>query len=445
MKKIIFYIAILCLLFTQACNKEDSLNADLSRYNIDTFENGPLDDWLTTEFLDPYNMEVKYRYDRYMLALNKEIVPVFESQVQPAMEDVRDIWLKPYEEVAGKTFIKTLAPKQIVLVGSAEYNTNGTITLGTADGGRRIVLYVINNYSKTNLSAVTQMMHTIHHEFTHIINQQVPIPPDYKTISTEYTGNWTQASASEAKSLGFISQYARANEMEDFAEMTSLMLVNGPEWFNSYVNTASASAATKLRKKEQLVVDYFKLSHGIDFRALQAKVQARMELLNPVSFGTHLARGAYTSINIPATQPGQSTAFRSAFTAAKNTVQAVNNLTLGDEIRLVYFSPGTDLTQVQLQYTMVRGTTTYLAYFDYTMTVNAAGRVRFTRVAARGTTAQYGNASAISANMAALEAYITGSDFQANWMTAIIPDSKGKLGGFFKVADPASYFYGSLQ
>ncbi len=433
------------LVLAQSCTKDDTLNADLSKYNIDTFEKGPLDEWLEDEFLDPYNIEVQYRYDRYMLALSKELVPPLESQVQPAMEDVRDIWLKPYEEVAGETFIKKLSPKQIVLVGSAEYNTNGTITLGTADGGRRIVLYVINSYSKTNLSAVSQMMHTIHHEFTHIVNQQAPIPPEYKTISTEYTGNWTQASAAEAKSLGFISQYSRANEMEDFAEMTSFLLVSGQDWFNAYVNTASATAATKLRKKEQLIVDYFKLSHGIDFRALQARVQARMEAINPTSFGTNLARGSYSTITIPATQAQQSTAFKTAFNTAKATVQTAYNLTLADDIKLVYFNQSADLTQVQLQYTISRGSSIYLAYFDYNMTVSAAGRVKFTRVAARGTTGQYQNAASINPGMATLETYITGTEFQANWVTSIIPDSKGKLGGFFKVNDATSYFYGSLQ
>lgn len=446
-KNLLFYFILFVLAGVSSCSKDEALNADLSKYNVDDYKKGPLDEWLVKEFLDPYNMEVMYRWDRYQLNVSKDLVPPEESQVQPAMEDVRDIWLKPYLEIAGEAFIKRLSPKQIVLVGSAEYNSNGTITLGTADGGRRIVLYVINNYSKTNLSAVRQMMHTIHHEFAHIINQIVPIPAEYKKISPEYTGNWTQASAAEAKSLGFITQYSRANEMEDFAEVISSLLVEGQDEFNAYVNTAPESARVRLRKKEQIVVDYFKLSHGIDFRALQAKVKERIEQISPSNFGTNLSRGAYTKITInPNAQASQSAAFRTAWNTAKaNLAASPYGLVLGDEFAITYFNPSTDLTQVQFQMTMMQGTSSFAAYFDYTMAVTSTGRVTFTKVAARGSGGAYGNAALMVPYITAFENYLTSGPFQANWMTSIIPGSKGSLGGFFKVSDQTSYFYGALQ
>ncbi|RZK36776.1 MAG: hypothetical protein EOO90_26705, partial [Pedobacter sp.] len=235
-------LALGMLTILASCKKEGTLNANLDAIdqNIITNKNAT-DIWLDQNFLNPYNIETKYRFDRFELPSGKNITPPSVEQVIPAMEMVRDVWIRPFESAGGSDFIKKISPKQFVLAGSAEYNSNGTITLGTAEGGRKIVLYVINSFDKTNLASVKQMIQVIQHEYTHILNQTVDFSPEYQTVSRGgYEANWTQRSLAEAYSLGFITQYARVSPGEDFAEQSSNMLMMGRVQYNAIVATLAA-------------------------------------------------------------------------------------------------------------------------------------------------------------------------------------------------------------
>src|SRR5690606_35712256 len=266
--------ALFALMILTSCEKEETLNANLDVIDERIIAKTAIDEWLDDNFLTPYNIETKYKFDRFELDLDKNITPPIESQVIPAMEMVRDVWIKPYEAVGGPTFIKKISPKQFVLAGSAEWNDNGTITLGTAEGGRKIVLYVINEFDKTNRANVEQMMQTIQHEYAHILNQTIDYPTDYQTISRGgYVANWTQETLASGRALGFITQYARSAPGEDFAEMVANMLMMGRVKFNGIVNSIGVDGQTKIRKKEQAVVDYYKTAFNIDFYALQTEVQ----------------------------------------------------------------------------------------------------------------------------------------------------------------------------
>lgn len=277
------YIRLFLLLFTvsfiSACSKDDDPDTPLPGLGGEKWANGPIDNWLRENYVNPYNIEVKYRFDGYEVALNRVLSPVREDRVIPVMETIRKTWIEPYEQEAGATFIKSLAPKQFVLIGSAEYNSNGTITLGTAEGGRKIVLFVVNDFDPKLESEVKQMLHTIHHEFAHILHQTVMYPEEYKRITTDYTASWNDFSLADARSRGYITQYARSSPDEDFVEMISIMLIEGKDGFNAIVNSAPESAQALLRKKEQYVVRYFKETWNIDFYALQARSEAAIDAL----------------------------------------------------------------------------------------------------------------------------------------------------------------------
>ena len=277
------YIRFLIILFAvslfSACSEEDDADTPLPDLGGETWVNGPVDSWLYENFVAPYNIEVKYRFDKYEVALNRVLSPVREDKVIPVMETIRKTWIAPYEQVAGETFIKSLSPKQFVLVGSAEYNTNGTITLGTAEGGRKVVLFVVNDFDPKLESEVKQMLHTIHHEFAHILHQNIMYPEEFKRITTDYTASWNDFSLADARSRGYITEYARSSPDEDFVEMISIMLIEGKAGFDAIVNSAPESAQPLLRQKEQYVVRYFKEAWNIDFYDLQAKSQAAIEAL----------------------------------------------------------------------------------------------------------------------------------------------------------------------
>ena len=255
--------------------------------NDDTRPATTLDVWLRNNFTNPYNIDVKYYWDASEVDIYKTLVPPKTSQVQPVMDVVKKVWIDTYSELAGEAFIKQYCPKQFVLVGSARYNFDGTITLGTAEGGRKVVLYVVNDFVQKDAYAVKEMMHTIEHEFAHILHQTKPYAAEFRQLTPgDYTANWNTFSVSAARQRGFITNYAMLSPDEDFAEMVAMMLVEGKEGYENILRCyTSASAEALIRKKEQLVVEYFESKYGIDFYALQTKVQEAIRAFAPDAGG----------------------------------------------------------------------------------------------------------------------------------------------------------------
>lgn len=455
MKKILLYL-MLPLTIMVSCKKEETLNVDITKSNLDTYVRGSLDTWLETNFLNPYNMEILYRFDRYQGSIDKEIAPVMENKVQPIMEGVNEIFIKPYLEVSSKAFLLPILPKEIALFGSGEYSES-QITLGTADAGRQINLYEVNAYDKNNVASVMgsaerpAAFHTMHHEFAHILHQNVPVPPGYEEISSNYVGSaWVGAGnpAATAKSLGFISRYARNNKNEDFAEMIASLLVGGQDVFDAYVNTATdATAITKLRKKEQVVVDYYKSAHGIDFRKLQAKVRSAIETYSPVTIvpvPTRLSQGSYKGFNIDKNASNQSAEFVTAYNtsiAAASTPQYASPVF--PTFELVFTNPAVNRTDMILKFS--DGGYSYWYTITATITTGAAGTIKLARGVQPTTGATYTNGTFLQVPMKPLLDYLTTKTFRVNWVENLIPGSRSSILGFFDNATGQLAFYANLQ
>lgn len=444
-------VALAVITFLASCKKEGTLNANLDIIDQNIIKNkNATDIWLDQNFLNPYNIETKYRYDRFELALSKNITPPLIEQVIPAMETVRDVWIKPFEAAGGADFIKRISPKQFVLAGSAEYNSNGTITLGTAEGGRKIVLYVLNDFDKTSLPSVTRMIQVIQHEYTHILNQTVDITPEYQTVSRGgYEANWTQRPLTEAYSLGFITQYARVSPLEDFAEQSSNMLMMGRVKYNGIVASLPADAQVKLKKKEQYVVDYFKTAFNIDFYQLQAEVQKALFNISAPVLHRMIGPGiGYTTLTTnPSAEPNQSAEFLAAWNTAKTAVAAIGGA--GRQLNNMQLIFGANnLLTVRYNYTNSAGSALQ-ADADYTMAVNATtGVATITLNATQPTTTTYGNMNTLRPGVAAINTYLTSGTFRINWINQIIPGQigfVGSLGAFYKTANANSYIYGVMN
>lgn len=271
-----------CLaILVSSCRKSQDLTDQVNKIDFigDRNQlNGPIDEWLYQNITVPYNIKVDYKWDRSKFDLSKTLTPVDESKVIPVAQKILDFYLKPYQAEAGDYFIKRFPPKEFMFVGSAEYNTSGTVTLGTAEAGRKVVLYRLNEIDDNNWTAVQRMLKTIHHEFTHILDQNRAMSPDYGAINkADYVEDaWNNFSEQEDLDLGFITPYARSLKSEDFAEMVAVLLVYGQDYFNTKVNSAAQQGQNNLRKKEQMVVDYFKTNWNIDFRSLQQRIQSLM-------------------------------------------------------------------------------------------------------------------------------------------------------------------------
>jgi substrate import-associated zinc metallohydrolase lipoprotein len=284
--KNIIAIMIILALTGAACNdpynENDTSDPDYVT-NDETREPTELDNWLTNNFTTPYNIQVKYRWDNSELDPYKNLTPPAVTKVQGVMDVVKKVWIETYNQVAATNFIKEYCPKQFVLVGSANYNYDGSTTIGTAEGGRKVVLFVVNDFDPHNNAGVKQLIHTVQHEFGHILNQNISYQPEFKEVTAgNYTANWSSVSLSEARARGFITSYAMASTDEDFVEMIATMLVEGKDGYERILACeTNASSRQLLKKKEQYVVEYFRAKYNIDFYALQTKVQEAINAIAP--------------------------------------------------------------------------------------------------------------------------------------------------------------------
>lgn len=299
--KVAFFVLSLGAFFT-SCKKEDALgNVDnIPGLGGDTWASGPIDKWIYDTLTVPYNIGVKYKWDQFELNnyFDKTLVPPKEERIIPVMSSIKKVWIDTYISEAGNLFFKTISPKFMVLVGSPIY-VRGAIVEGFAEGGRKIVLSNINNfrikgmpgYTTADTDVVIRMFHVIHHEYSHILDQNIKVPIEFSASSANsYTSDWLNISDNEALSEGFITPYAQSSKDEDWAEMVSLMLVQGKPWFDNLVNSINYTGTTangltaeqaraRLRQKETTVVSYFKQAWNIDFYNLQAKTKAAINAL----------------------------------------------------------------------------------------------------------------------------------------------------------------------
>ncbi len=181
--------------------------------------------------------------------------------------------MKPYEKVAGNDFLKKYSISKFVLVGSAEYQNNGTIILGTAEGGTKVVLYMINDFELAKKEEVTRMLHTIHHEFAHILHQHIHYPQAWRGVSTQwYTQTWMNTPLSQAQAQGFVSSYAKSAEQEDFVETIAYLLIQGQESYDKLI-ADNKEVANVFTTKQRIVEQYYKEVFNINFKELQKEVQ----------------------------------------------------------------------------------------------------------------------------------------------------------------------------
>lgn len=277
MKKLNFYkkvIALSSVLLLGACASDEPLTDSILDVSIPS--KTALDTWIDTNLLDPYNINVQYKWNQNVVDNNRYLAPPLQTKVQPALEIVQKIWLESYKTIGGPDFVKKIAPREFVLVGGVNLNTTGTITLGLAEGGQRITLFEVDNVNKKDRANVKRFIHTIQHEYIHILNQTKPF--DEKTLSkitpTGYTSNWYATSTTVAREEGFITDYARSNINEDFAEMASTMLVNSKAEYDAILaGITNQTAVANIRAKEAVVVKYFKDSFNMDFYKLRDEAE----------------------------------------------------------------------------------------------------------------------------------------------------------------------------
>ncbi len=446
---IVFILAVTI----SSCKKEESANIDLTKYVDNPVANTALDAWLKATFLDPYNMDVIYRYSDFYKDNDKVVSPANPAKVQPQMQTVLEGFINPYRKVAGATFIKTMLPKEWVLFGSGAYQTDGSMILATASAGRRVTIYDVNNFDATNADGVTRKLRTIHHEFTHILNQLVAMPTDFQTITkSTYNATWTTVPDATARDNGYVSPYASSQAGEDFAETVSHLLVLGQAWFDARANASTVTGKAALKAKEASVVQYFTINLGVDFRALQREIQTVVRdtyKLPSSTFAYWMGQNLFKTMTINLEDPLYTANPMSAdFTTAYNTFKAAvlaANATQKYHLDYIQFR-FESTTVLTVRGAFSNATTQYFGDYSFTYTINpTTGAVTFTKVA-NGTGTTFSNGALFTASFTStIQAYLTGKTFIAEWMPMTIDNTNfNSFGGMYVSGTPSNYFFGSL-
>ena len=281
MKKYLLYALLAVSTGTALVScSEDDLNAE-SVITIDKKQANDFDKWLTANFVNPYNLEFKYRYEYKETDANYYTVPAELNQAIEMAHLVKYLCLESYDEVAGIDFTRNYFPKMIFTIGEWEYRNNGTIILGTAESGKKILLTGVNyldTYKSSPAALNKYYFKTIHHEFTHILNQTKEYSAEFKLITgnSYVADSWSEEPFTEGYlERGFISDYAQHSDTEDFAEMMSLYVTNSKEQWDEWMAEAGENGAPLLQAKLDIVKSYMKDSWGVDMDKLRDTILRR--------------------------------------------------------------------------------------------------------------------------------------------------------------------------
>lgn len=285
-------ITVAAVLAVSSCNRKDDLNPQ-SIITADKVQYTPFDLWLNQNFVNTYNIQFKYRYETIEADYNYYTVPADYDNAIILAHLVKYLCLEAYDVAGSIEFTRANFPKLIFCIGEWEYKNNGTMILGTAEGGRKILLAGVN-YLGQYVKNVSDLNHyyfkTIHHEFTHILNQTKDMPTSYQFVTPadyvadEWSSDMFDTAVKEDGSgylqKGFISAYAQHSYTEDFAEMLSMYVCYSDEQWNEWLTQADSNdcgGSELINSKLSLVKAYMNDSWGIDLDKLHRAVQERQK------------------------------------------------------------------------------------------------------------------------------------------------------------------------
>ena len=292
MKKTYIVFALLAMVFgllTSCC--EEKLNSQTIFPDV-TDKPDHLEEWIADNYLLPYNVDFQYKLDEIETDRKHNLVPADSAKSAKLAIIIKYMWFDAYNEVVGQSFIKENSPRVLMLLGNPAYNSNGTETLATAEGGYKVTLYRVNSLTNKLLRDYKTLnylfFHTMHHEFTHILNQRKPYDTafDLITPSTYISGEWYQHSDEECLKEGFITNYARSEPREDFAELMSIYITDTPEQWNDRLKKAGTKGAELINQKITVVKAYMQNSWNVNLDQLRDVILRRGESLSSLNLET---------------------------------------------------------------------------------------------------------------------------------------------------------------
>lgn len=288
MKKNIYAIllAFVASFALMSCSDDDPSSESI--FPTTSPKRDAFDKWLLENYTFPYNVEMKYKMEDIESDMKYHLVPADSAKTAKLSIIMKYLWFDAYNEVVGPDFIKENMPRTIHFIGSPAYNSEGTMVLGTAEGGLKITLYMVNSLDDMTLKDYDTMntyyFHTLHHEFTHILNQKIPYDQSFKLITESgyVSGDWYTISDKTAHQAGFITPYAMVEPLEDFAEMLSGYVTMSQSEWNAILADAGTTGAASISAKLDIVRNYMQESWNVDIDQLRAAVLRRASTLSAV-------------------------------------------------------------------------------------------------------------------------------------------------------------------
>ena len=282
MKQLIGIFVALATLSLWSCSEEDlDPNSIFGGTETGKVPN-EFDTWLLENYTTPYNIEFKYRFEDMETDDTYNLVAADYDRSIALAKFTKYLWLESYEELLGPDFIRTYCPRLLFLVGSPAYNSDGSVVLGTAEGGLKITLYNVNSISLTSINVQNLnewYFKTMHHEFAHILHQTKNYPTEFNEITPsgyQPTG-WVNVKEQQALDMGFVSPYASSETQEDFVEIIAIYVTNTPEYWDNMLSRASEEGRGYINQKLEIVKNYMTTTWGIDLDALRDIVQRRSQ------------------------------------------------------------------------------------------------------------------------------------------------------------------------
>ena len=275
-----------------------------------------LDSFLKREYLEPYNLDFKYKLEDVGTDMNYNLVPArYENSIDLAAL-TKYLWFEVYDKEAGTEFLRAYGPRIIHLIGSPAFNpVNGTMILGLAEGGLKVSLYRVNYIDPSDAAMLNEYyLHTMHHEFAHILHQTKVYPTEWQFLSnTQYDPmNWQDRDDKLCNSFGCVTAYGSSEEREDFAEVVATYITSTEEEWDSIMYYAGrnfiqvgndeygnptydcpdsaqddeggmadgVNGVAILNQKMQIIRSWFRDSWNINIDSLRAEVLRRQSNIN---------------------------------------------------------------------------------------------------------------------------------------------------------------------
>lgn len=274
-----------------SCDNDEPNSTSI--FETTTKSDTEFDKWLNANFVEPYNIKVNYLYNDKLSDNTYNVVPATIANSKAMAKMIKHVWMDAYVELAGEDFLKANTFRVFQFIGSPEYNSQGSIILGTAEGGIQVTLFRLNALDFDNIlinvdepfrahSALPLDLnywyfHTMHHEFCHILTQKKYYSTDFQTISAGmyHSADWVNVEDADGVKEGFVTGYASSEYNEDFAEVYAMYVTSSEASWAARLQAAGASGSTIISSKLEIVRSYFSDTWGIDIDKLRDIVLRR--------------------------------------------------------------------------------------------------------------------------------------------------------------------------